>query len=70
MFRVQLAYKVQPAQLAFREQRVWVLMELQAQPASLGPPAYKALQVLVLPAQRGCKAQLVLTERQAQLVLA
>ena len=49
--------------------------ELQAQP-ELAPQALqvllacKALPVLVLPAQRGCKAPLVLTERQAQRVLA
>ena len=36
--------------------------------APLAQLAYKALQVLVLPAQRGCKALLVLTERQAQRV--
>ena len=34
------------------------------------PQAYKALPVLALPAQRGCKAPLVLTERQALPALA
>ena len=33
-------------------------------------PAYKALQVLVLPAQRECKAPLVLPERQVLPALA
>ena len=64
------------AVLAQQAPQVQLVQELQAPLESkallapLGPLAYKALPVLVLPAQRGCKAPLVLTERQAQQVLA
>ena len=53
------------AVLALQAPREQQVQELQAPlvskvlPASLGQPAYKAPQVRVLPAQRGCKAPLV-----------